>query len=122
MPYGGDWAGLDDRRRLLAFDCCQSTLRARATGMDAATGGLDQSSAVKSKMPVPGDVLIAGGASGTKSKAKAQFYDPNTTNFSTTRALANSRIAPVGLAWRIRPEPNRSSLAAPKVRRRRRAK
>jgi hypothetical protein len=45
---------------------------------------------------VPGYVLIAGGASGTKSTGKAQFYDPTTKKFSSTGTL-NSRVAPCGL-------------------------
>ncbi|HZP44029.1 MAG TPA: kelch repeat-containing protein [Candidatus Binataceae bacterium] len=50
------------------------------------------------KLPLAGDVLIAGGASGKKSTVKAEFYDPTTKKFTKTGALTTDRMAPCAIA------------------------
>jgi hypothetical protein len=66
------------------------------------TSGLPVSSDAKtvkaSKLPMAGDVLIAGGVSGTKSTSSAQFYDPTTKKFTKTGAMTIDRAARCGLS------------------------
>jgi hypothetical protein len=50
-----------------------------------------------------GDVVIAGGIKGSKSTAKAQFYDPSAKKFTATGALKVSRAAACGLTLVVDP-------------------
>src|SRR5271156_1470691 len=50
-----------------------------------------------SKVPVAGDVILAGGASGTKSSPKAEFYTPSTKKWSSTGSLTTDRIVGCGV-------------------------
>ncbi|HLW70071.1 MAG TPA: kelch repeat-containing protein [Candidatus Binataceae bacterium] len=91
---------------IMQASCSHSTIvnqrfvLAQIDAMAAASSGqaAEATAAAKIKIPVPGDVLIAGGVSGTKSTGKAQFYDPTTKKFSTAGAMSSSRIAPCGLS------------------------
>ena len=47
--------------------------------------------------PVAGDVIFAGGASGTKSSPKAEFYTPSTKKWSSTGSLTTDRIVGCGV-------------------------
>lgn len=51
----------------------------------------------KGSLPVSGDVIVAGGASGTKSSSTVEFYNPTTKKWSATGALTTGRLAGCGL-------------------------
>jgi hypothetical protein len=50
-----------------------------------------------SKVPVAGDVILAGGASGTKSSPKAEFYTPSTKKWTATGSLTTDRMVGCGV-------------------------
>lgn len=64
------------------------------------------------KLPVAGDVLIAGGVSGTKSTSSAQFYDPTSKKFTKTGSMTIDRAAPCGLSLSTNSSGNQPVLVA----------
>jgi hypothetical protein len=71
-----------------------------------------EAKAKKSKLPAVGDVLIAGGVTGTKSTSSAQFYDPATKKFTKTGSMTIDRAAPCGLSLLTSSTSNQPVLVA----------
>lgn len=90
---------------LQAVACSNGTIqfnqqfKAQVASSSGVTRAAEDAKAKKSKTPVAGDVLIAGGVSGTKSTAVAQFYDPTTKKWTKTGSMTIDRAAPCGVPF-----------------------